>query len=222
MADARPVAVAVSSSDPVVVAGLRRLERDGLCVLSDASLFGSSLPTAVVVDLDSPSWPQEVRSWRQRSGSLLIAGHLAQPDAAACAAAERAGCDVVSTRGGVGLWLRRRLLSGRVGERRWALVEQKDIAGRLGLVARFDESPVGPVALFNLGSTLVCISDVCPHAQSRLSDGAIEDEVLTCPSHGSQFDLRAGERVRGPSDLGVTLHSVVEEEGRIYLVLPVV
>ncbi|MHB8244195.1 MAG: Rieske (2Fe-2S) protein [Acidimicrobiales bacterium] len=221
MAESGPVAVVVSSSDPVVVAGLRRLEGDGVCSLVDPGDLGEALPAAVVVDLDGPGAEEIVRSWRERSVSLLILGHRSQPNATEWSASERAGCDAVSTRGGVALWLRRRLLSGRVGERRWPLGERKDIAGRLGLVARFEESPVGPVALFSFGSVLVCISDVCPHAQVRLSDGVVEDEILTCPGHGSQFELRAGDRVRGPSDVGIKLHTLVEEDGRVYLVVPV-
>lgn len=36
----------------------------------------------------------------------------------------------------------------------------------------------------------------CPHMGGRLSQGKLEGTVVTCPLHGSQFDLRDGRVVR--------------------------
>ncbi len=36
----------------------------------------------------------------------------------------------------------------------------------------------------------------CPHLGGRLSQGKLEGSVVTCPRHGSQFDLTDGRVVR--------------------------
>ena len=36
----------------------------------------------------------------------------------------------------------------------------------------------------------------CPHMGGKLSQGKLEGFVVTCPVHGSQFDLRDGQIVR--------------------------
>jgi len=36
----------------------------------------------------------------------------------------------------------------------------------------------------------------CPHMGGKLSQGKLEGTVVTCPRHGSQFDLRDGQVVR--------------------------
>ena len=36
----------------------------------------------------------------------------------------------------------------------------------------------------------------CPHMGASLADGKLEGTVVTCPRHGSQFDLSDGHMVR--------------------------
>jgi nitrite reductase/ring-hydroxylating ferredoxin subunit len=43
------------------------------------------------------------------------------------------------------------------------------------------------------------LADECPHAGQQLSVGQLDGCVLTCPWHGSQFDLCAGSVARGPA-----------------------
>jgi nitrite reductase/ring-hydroxylating ferredoxin subunit len=225
--------VVLSSGDALVVAALGRLEREGACTLLEESgirdvAIGSGVwskvgvpeerPVALVVDLEEPEALDKVAWWRQRLPGILVVGHLASASRERWLAAERAGCDVVTNRGAVALQVRKRLGTHRMGERRLALAEVRDVAGRLGLVAPLDETPVGPVALFNLGSTMACVTDRCPHAGARLSEGSIEEGIITCPRHGSQFELATGDRVRGPSGLPIAVHKIIEDEGRVYLV----
>jgi nitrite reductase/ring-hydroxylating ferredoxin subunit len=49
----------------------------------------------------------------------------------------------------------------------------------------------------NVDGTLCAIASDCPHAKGDLSAGKIADGIVTCPQHGSQFDLRTGRNVRG-------------------------
>lgn len=40
------------------------------------------------------------------------------------------------------------------------------------------------------------IGNICPHLKGRLSEGTLEGYTVTCPKHGSQFDIRTGENIR--------------------------
>lgn len=40
------------------------------------------------------------------------------------------------------------------------------------------------------------VGNICPHMKGRLSEGTLEGAIVTCPRHGSQFDVRNGENVR--------------------------
>ncbi len=55
------------------------------------------------------------------------------------------------------------------------------------------------VALCNLDGTIHAISGVCPHAGGPLGQGDLNDNVLTCPLHGWQFDVASGRCLRIPA-----------------------
>lgn len=174
----------------------------------------------VVVEVDSDEHLLEVAPWRSRYPSAVVVGVVGQPDPARWRAAERAGCDMVTTRGALGPQLRRWLSTGTVRRRRLALLDASEIAGRLGFITRVEQTPVGPLAVFRVQGALCAIEDRCPHAGAVLSSGPLEGEILTCPGHGSQFDVTTGERVRGPADTGICAHRLVEEDGRVFLEWP--
>ena len=102
--------------------------------------------------------------------------------------------------------------SGPLGRSRAMLA---DVAARLGVVVRVADTPVGPVALYQLDSRLIAACDACPHAGACLSDGPLDATVVTCPAHGSRFDLSNGERIRGPADHDLATYDVLIEGGRV-------
>jgi nitrite reductase/ring-hydroxylating ferredoxin subunit len=73
--------------------------------------------------------------------------------------------------------------------------------------------------VYHVGGRLHAVADVCPHAGAVLSDGELEGPVLTCPAHGSQFDVCTGDRRRGPADVDLRTFPLAEEGGRVYLVV---
>jgi len=73
------------------------------------------------------------------------------------------------------------------------------------------------VALFNTGGNVYAVSNRCPHANGPLVDGVIEGESVTCPSHGSQFDLGTGEPICGPTSRPLKTFDVRIEDGAIFL-----
>jgi nitrite reductase/ring-hydroxylating ferredoxin subunit len=207
----------VRSGDGPMVVGLEELARDlGLVVAPD-----DEAPAVVVIDLERPDALSEVGRWRARCPEAFIAGYLGVPRRDLWLDAERAGCDLVANRGALARGLRRRLAEPRRRQQRVPLFSAADAAGRLGLVHRDPDSPVGPLAVYHLGGSLYAVEDRCPHAGAVLSEGELDGSVVTCPRHGSQFDVRDGDRLRGPADVPLRTFSLVEEAGFVYLLTEV-
>jgi nitrite reductase/ring-hydroxylating ferredoxin subunit len=47
------------------------------------------------------------------------------------------------------------------------------------------------------------VSNICPHMKGKLSKGTLDGNIVTCPRHGSQFDVSTGENVRWLKGKGV-------------------
>ncbi|MCI4353551.1 MAG: Rieske 2Fe-2S domain-containing protein [Thermoplasmata archaeon] len=74
-----------------------------------------------------------------------------------------------------------------------------------------------PVAVFNVGGELRAIDARCPHRGGPLEKGLVAGITVTCPWHGSQFDLQTGLVTRGPAPVGV--HSYpVHVEGDVLVI----
>lgn len=49
------------------------------------------------------------------------------------------------------------------------------------------------VALFHVGGTFYALDGICPHQGGPLAGGCLTGEIVTCPWHGWQFDVRTGQ-----------------------------
>ena len=179
-------------------------------------------PAVVVLDLDAPGALDSLTSLRGRWPEALVAGHLGVPDRDRWLEAERAGCDLVANRGAVAAALRKRLAGGGARRgRRAPLFALADAAGRLGCVHRETAGTVDePLAVYHVGSRFHACADRCPHAGATLSEGELERGVITCPRHGSQFDVATGQRLRGPADTDIATYPTVEDGGQLYRLVP--
>jgi nitrite reductase (NADH) small subunit len=72
------------------------------------------------------------------------------------------------------------------------------------------------VALFRRGDEIFAIGNECAHKGGNLCDGRIEDDIVTCPLHGWEFDLRSGACMTIPGE-SVPRFAVSVEDGAIYL-----
>ena|SRR5689334_20836111 len=72
-----------------------------------------------------------------------------------------------------------------------------------------------PVAIAQLAGQWFAVADACTHAGCPFSEEAdLEDGVIICNCHGSEFDLMTGEVVRGPAERPVRTYPVrVSESG---------
>ena len=52
------------------------------------------------------------------------------------------------------------------------------------------------VLVARVGDRYYATDNRCPHLGGELSEGKLEGTVVTCPRHGSQFDLSDGQVVR--------------------------
>ena len=71
------------------------------------------------------------------------------------------------------------------------------------------------VALFNVDGTCYAIDDTCTHKGGPLSDGALEDDVVTCPWHGARFCVRDGQVQGPPAQANVRSYTVRVTNGSI-------
>jgi 3-phenylpropionate/trans-cinnamate dioxygenase ferredoxin component len=69
------------------------------------------------------------------------------------------------------------------------------------------------IAVANVGGALYAFGDTCTHLQCSLASGELEGTTVTCPCHGSQFDVATGALRRGPAQEPVRSYSArVENE----------
>jgi len=75
-------------------------------------------------------------------------------------------------------------------------------------VAKVEEIPVGKmkgvttggkeILVVNYEGKYYAIGKICTHAAGDLSKGKLEGKIVTCPKHGSKFDVTTGISVGGP------------------------
>jgi len=84
------------------------------------------------------------------------------------------------------------------------------------------------IFLARVGDKYYAVDNLCTHMKGNLSQGKLEGTVVTCPLHGSQFDISNGRVVRWlkgglmskvgkalkPSK-GLTVYNVKVEGGRV-------
>ena len=68
-----------------------------------------------------------------------------------------------------------------------------------------------PVAVFRVGGQLYALDARCPHVGGPLDRGSLEGTSVTCPWHGSMFDVRDGKLLRGPALKGAVAYHVRQE-----------
>jgi chlorite dismutase len=119
---------------------------------------------------------------------------------------------------------------GGIGDEAGAVAERSTNGTHMAPVAALAEIPPGgtrvvyfggeQVALFNSAGTIYAIANRCSHANGPLADGEVVGTTVTCPYHGSQFDLQTGEPLCGPASRPLARLDVRVEGGNVYLAPP--
>ncbi len=80
------------------------------------------------------------------------------------------------------------------------------------------DCPPGKIKGIQLGSKRLFLANVddtfyacgarCTHMGGPLDEGELEGRVVTCPWHGSRFDVSNGKVVRGPAAASIPIYKV--------------
>jgi nitrite reductase/ring-hydroxylating ferredoxin subunit len=64
------------------------------------------------------------------------------------------------------------------------------------------------VSVAATGGRLFAFDDACTHRGCSLGEGELEGSTVTCPCHGSQFNVTTGAVIRGPAREPVRSRSI--------------
>ncbi len=76
------------------------------------------------------------------------------------------------------------------------------------------------LALFNLGGTFYALDNRCTHVGGPLGEGTVEGTQVTCPWHGSIFEITTGEVVEPPARRPVATFRATVEGDDVLVDLP--
>lgn len=51
----------------------------------------------------------------------------------------------------------------------------------------------------NIKGEICSIDDICTHEECSLADGFLQNDVVTCPCHLAQFNVKTGKKVANPA-----------------------
>ncbi len=97
------------------------------------------------------------------------------------------------------------------------VAETKDISVGTGILVELEGERI---ALFNENGTFYAIGDVCTHSGGPLSEGDLDGDVVTCPWHAAQFDVKTGAVMSPPASDPVPTYRVKVEGGDILIESP--
>ena len=73
------------------------------------------------------------------------------------------------------------------------------------------------VLIANVAGKYYGMGAICTHEEWDLSEGTLEDTVVTCAGHGTVWDLKTGKGVFDEPLADEPLYEVKEEDGFLYL-----
>jgi 3-phenylpropionate/trans-cinnamate dioxygenase ferredoxin subunit len=71
--------------------------------------------------------------------------------------------------------------------------------------------------LANINGTYYAIGNVCTHRRCPLSNGVLKGDAVECACHGSVFNLKTGEVLRGPAKTPEPKYDVKVENLQVYV-----
>jgi nitrite reductase/ring-hydroxylating ferredoxin subunit len=77
------------------------------------------------------------------------------------------------------------------------------------------------VLLLKADEQLIAIGNQCTHQGAALDRGVVKIagsvRTVTCPAHGSMFNLETGKPMRPPATKPIPVYDVKVEDGRVWL-----
>lgn len=75
------------------------------------------------------------------------------------------------------------------------------------------------ILVINVENQFYCLDARCTHAGAPLAEGEVTQDVLTCPWHGSKFNIKDGRVLRGPADKPLKVYPLVVKEQDVFVEL---
>lgn len=72
----------------------------------------------------------------------------------------------------------------------------------------------------NVDGQFCAFGGLCPHEDAPLEDGDLEGDVVTCPWHFTQFNVRTGKAIEGVTDEPIAVYEVRVEGEDIQIANP--
>jgi cytochrome P450/nitrite reductase/ring-hydroxylating ferredoxin subunit len=89
------------------------------------------------------------------------------------------------------------------------------------------DEPAGTLRRVDVGERGVCLArtddgwlafdDTCTHEECSLAEGELDGEVVICPCHGSEFDVRTGDVVTPPALDPLPIYEAREDAGKLFV-----
>lgn len=70
------------------------------------------------------------------------------------------------------------------------------------------ETDAGKIAVASVDGEYFAFDDTCTHQGCSLSTGSLDGMAVTCPCHGSTFDVTTGDVINGPASRPVEVYMV--------------
>ena len=113
---------------------------------------------------------------------------------------------------------------------KWTEEHAEGNPGESVKVANVDELKVGQMKLVHLGDRRIVVArlddghvafdDHCTHRGGPLADGVLACGTVTCPWHGSQFNVITGEVESGPAENNLQTYAIQESDGEVHIIVP--
>lgn len=165
------------------------------------------------------------------TGATIARRQPSEPPSLWAVLAETAGLGLL----GIGGWLGGTLVyRNQIGvdhryahAGKWQEASVTAKAGQPAVVAREGELEPNQMKLVRLNGKRIVLArtatgytafdDHCTHKGGSLADGILADNSVTCPWHGSQFDVATGEVKSGPAKEPIHVYQVEVASGEIRL-----
>lgn len=73
------------------------------------------------------------------------------------------------------------------------------------------------IVIASLEGGYYAFDNECTHSYCSLSEGELNGEIIRCPCHGAEFDIRTGDVVNPPAVEPLQVYSVTIEENDILI-----
>ena len=95
---------------------------------------------------------------------------------------------------------------------------------KIGAVKELEYAPLKGVVvdgkeilIAKTGTQIFAIGNKCTHMGCKVSGGKLEGETVRCPCHGSMFNIRTGEVVKGPAKNPEPSYPVTVKDDEIFI-----